>query len=41
MLSMLLFDFMISYDIYSYDIATIIFKRNFFLKSGEDMYNVI
>ena len=35
MLSMLLFDFMISCDIYSYDIATIIFERNFFSKVGE------
>ena len=35
MLSMLLFDFIISSDIYSYDIAIIIFKRNFFSKVGE------
>ena len=35
MLSMLFFDFIILYDIYSYEIANIIFKRNFFSKVGE------
>ena len=35
MLSMLLFDFMISSDIYTYDIPIITFKRNFFSKVGE------
>ena len=34
-LSMLLFDFMISYNIYSYDTAIIIFKQIFFSKVGE------